>query len=161
MSYVAHFPETLFLELSITDRQHLIHNQNFRFQVCSYGKSQAHIHPAGIAFDRSINEFLHSGKINYLIKLRANLGLGHPQNRAVEKNVFASRQFRVETGPHLQQTGDTSLHPHFPACRRCHTGEDLQQRALARTVPANDPENFPLLHFKRHTPQRPDFVVAQ
>src|SRR5438552_17482706 len=117
MSYVAHLPDALFLELSVTDCENFIYNKYLRFQVRSYGKSQAHIHPAGIAFDRSINEFLHSGKINYLIKPRANLGLGHPQNRAVEKNVFASAQLRVKARAYLQKTGDASLHPHFPPCR--------------------------------------------
>ena len=124
-------------------------------------KRQPHIHAAGIALHWCIHVAFNSGEIHNLIKLLPYLGLGHSQNRAVEKNVFASGQFRVETGAYLQQTGDASLHPHFPACRRGHTGENLQQSAFARAVPANDAEDFPLLHFKRHTPQRPHFVVAQ
>ena len=62
---------------------------------------------------------------------------------------------------HLQQTGDASLHPHFPACRRGHTGENLQQSAFARAIAANDAEDFTLLDLKGNSAQRPHLVVAQ
>ena len=136
---VLHFPQAFLLKGRISHRQHLIYNKYLCFQVRSYSKSQAHIHPAGIAFHRSIDEFLHSGKINYLVESRANLGLGHPQNRAVEKNVFASRQFPVKARAHLQEADNAASNPHLAFGRCGHTGEDLQERALTRTVPADDP----------------------
>src|SRR4029079_14249328 len=128
VSYVAHFSETLLLKLSVADCENFIYNKYLRFQMRSYGKSQAHIHPAGIAFDRSINEFLHSGKINYLIKPRADLGLGHPQNCAVEKNVLASRQFPVQARAHLQEADNPAFDPYLPLSRRSHSGEYFQER---------------------------------
>src|SRR6476620_4679685 len=156
-----HLTDTFLLKFAVADGKHFVDHKNFRIQMRRYCERKTDIHSTGVSLYRRINEFLHSGKINYLIKLRANLGLGHPQNRAVEKNVFASGQFRVKARAYFQQTGDASLHPHFPACRRSHTRENLQHRALPRAVPANDPENFPLLDLERHLAKSPDFVLAQ
>src|SRR6266487_1154149 len=158
---VLHLAQTFALECRITYGEHLIDDQDLRFQVRSYCKRETHIHTAGIALHWCVHVAFNSGEIHNLIELFPYLGLGHPQNRAVEKNVFASRQFRVKARAHLQQTGDASLHPRFPACRRGHTRENFQQSAFARAVPANDPENFPVLYFKGNSAQRPHLVVAQ
>ena len=42
---VLHLPDTAVLKLGIADRQHFIHDENFRIQVCRYRKSQTHVHP--------------------------------------------------------------------------------------------------------------------
>src|SRR5260370_27874371 len=104
MSYVAHFPETLFLKLCVSYCQHFINDENFRFEMSGYGKGKSHVHTARIALDWRVHVALDSGEIHNLIKFFPYLGLGHPQNRAVEKNVFASRQFRAKARPHLQQS---------------------------------------------------------
>ena len=101
-------------------------------------------------------------KCHNLIKLLPYLRLGHSQNRAVEENVFASGQFRMETGAHFQQAGNRVPSPAPPRLVGAVTRrENFQQRAFARAVPANDAEDFTLLDLKGNSPQRPHFVVAQ
>src|SRR6266853_6205443 len=161
MSYVAHFPETLFLKLYVTNRENFVNYEYLRFQMRSDSKSKSNIHTARVAFHRRVDVRIDFGKRYDLVELGSYLGLRHSQDCAVQDDVFASGQFRVETGAYLQQACNPAFDPHLPFGRRGHTAEDLQQRALARTVPANDPENFALLHFKGNSAQRPHLVVAQ
>ncbi len=76
-AYVLHLAYTFLLELSVTYRQHFIHDQNFRFQMCGHGKCQSHIHAAAITFDRRVYVAFHFGKGDNLIKLFVNLVLAH------------------------------------------------------------------------------------
>ena len=57
----------------------------------SHGKAQPHIHAAGIVLHWSVEKFLQFGKRDDFVELGNDLGLSHAENRAVEKNVFASR----------------------------------------------------------------------
>ncbi len=58
LSNIAHLAHALALELSIAHRQHLIHDEDFGFQVGGDSKSQAQVHPAGVTLHRRINKLL-------------------------------------------------------------------------------------------------------
>ena len=58
----------------------------------------------------------------------------HPEDRAVEEDVLASGQLRVEAGADLEQRADASVDLRAALRRERDLREDAQQRALARAV---------------------------
>src|SRR5437899_10873627 len=111
-------------------------------------KSKSNIHATRITFYRRVDIRIDFSKGDDLIELGSDLGFRHSQDCAVEEDVFAPGQLRVKSGADLQQTCNSTFDPQLSFGRRGHAGENLQQRALARSIPANDPENFPLVYFK-------------
>jgi hypothetical protein len=67
----------------------------------AHRKGQPDVHAAGIPFHRRIDEPAHAGEVHDFIKLTRDLGLGHPQDGAVEKDIFGAGQLRVKTGANL------------------------------------------------------------
>ena len=102
--HVLHLAQALLLELGVAHRQHLIHEQNLRLQVRRHRESQADLHAAGVALDRGIDELLDTREVHDLVELGGDLPAAHPENRAVEVDVLAAGQLRVEAGAGLQET---------------------------------------------------------
>src|SRR5207248_9427393 len=59
---LAHLALALFLEGLIADRQHFIHDEDFRVHVGSDCKGEPYKHAAGVTLDRGIEELVHFGK---------------------------------------------------------------------------------------------------
>ena len=75
------YPLKAFLfECSVSYRNDFIQNYDFRVEIRSYGKGQTDVHPAGIVFNRYIDEFFQPGEINDLVELLADLFLGETQH---------------------------------------------------------------------------------
>src|SRR5205807_9299522 len=89
-----HSADTSFLESSIAHRQHLVDEQYFRLQVCRDREGKAHVHAAGVAFHRRIQELLYLGKGHNILELSIDLPPAHAEDTTVEVNVFAARQYR-------------------------------------------------------------------
>ena len=106
---VLHLAQALLLELRIAHGQHLVHDEDFRFQVGGHGEGQAHVHAGGVAFDRGVDELLDFGEGDDLVELLRDLGLGHAEDGAVEEDVFAAGEFGVEAGADFEQAGDAAL----------------------------------------------------
>jgi len=53
--------------------QNLVYQQNIRLQVGSHREGQTHIHPAGVALYRCIQELLNLGKGHNPVELAVNL----------------------------------------------------------------------------------------
>jgi len=130
--------------------------------VRGHGKGQPHVHPAGVALYRGIQELLDLGKGHDLVELALHLGACHPQDRAVEVNVLPPGQLGVEAGAHLQQAGHPALDRHPPGARLGDAAQDLEQRTLARAVAPDNAHGFPAPDLEAHVLDRPDLfqVVA-
>ncbi len=68
---ILHLAQALLLELDVADRQHLVDDQDLRLQVRRDGERQAHVHAAGVALDRRVEEFLDLGEGDDLVELAA------------------------------------------------------------------------------------------
>src|SRR5580700_1171635 len=112
------------------------------------GKGQADVHPRGIAFDWRIEKPLDLGESDDLIELTPYLRAAHPEDRAVEKDILAPGQFGMKAGADLEQAGDPAAQGDAPLGRLGYAGQDLEQRALAGAVPANDAEDLALAHLE-------------
>ena len=73
-------------------------------------------------------------------KRAATCALAEPEDRAVEVDVLAARELRVEPGAELEQRGHAAVDADGAVVGPVDAGQALEQRALARAVVADDPE---------------------
>src|SRR5262245_37246221 len=109
-----HLSEAAFLKSRITHRKDLVNNQDFRFQVSCHRESQTHIHAAGVALDRCVDEFFELRESDYLIELFVDLAFPHAQDGAVEVSVLATRELCVKSGAHFKQRPDPPVNLRSP-----------------------------------------------
>src|SRR6266567_243571 len=120
-------------------------------------ESQADIHAAGIFLHRAIDEssnfseLLDSGKrfVHFLPRYSHDL--------AVEIDVVAAAKFGVEAGAQLQQSGYPAVAENTAAGGLKDSAYNLQQRALAGTIGADDGEDLALLNVQIDVTERPEF----
>src|SRR5919109_4172554 len=106
--------------------------------MCSYGEGEAHVHATRVMLHRCVKEFLRLGERHDLLELAVNLYLLHPQDSAVQVNVFPSCQFGVETSAHLQQGAYTPVDPGIARGRLGDACEDFEEGTFASPVAADD-----------------------
>src|SRR5262249_24080299 len=109
-------------------------------------------------FHRRIEETLHIGERDDLVELLANLALRHPENRAVEEDVLATRELGMKPRPDLKQACDAPPQHNLSLCRLRDAAQDLEKRALSGTVAANDTNNLTLLDLEAHILERPELL---
>src|SRR5262249_15078766 len=109
LAYILHLVQALTLEAYVTDGKHFVNQHNFRFKVSCDSEGQPNVHPAAVVFDRRIEKFSDLGKVNNLIKLSRNLPASHSHNHAVEKDIFATSQFRMKASADFQETANSSI----------------------------------------------------
>ena len=126
----------------VADRQHLVDDQDLRLQVGGHRERQPHVHAAGVALHRRVEELLDLGERDDLVELPVDLAAAHAQDRAVEVDVLAAGQLGVEAGADLQQAADAAAELDLAGRRLGDPREDLQQRALAGAVAADDADDL-------------------
>ena len=102
------------------------------------GESQADIHAGGVGLDRLINELADSGELHDAIEARINLAPAETEHDAVDVDVLAAGDLRMEPRTELNERSDSSAHPYDAAARLENAGDDFQQRRFAGAVPSND-----------------------
>ena len=142
--------ETLQAEPCITDREHLVHQENVGVDVDRHGEPEPHVHAGRVCLDRRVDEVFQLRKFHDLVETVADLTTGQPQHDAVDEHVLATGDLRVEPGAQLDQCRYPSVHTHAAAGGFRDPGDELEQRALARTVSPDDPEARPFRHRHRH-----------
>ncbi len=157
---ILHLADGLLLELRVADGQDLVDHQNLGLQVSGDGEAEPHLHAGGVAFDGSVNIALAAGEIDDFVEFAVDLAPGHAHDGAVHVDVLAACHFRVEPSAHLEQRGDPPADVDLADGGRGDAREELQQRALARAVLADDADHIALFHAEIDVPQRPDEVLA-
>src|SRR5262249_46589868 len=77
---------------------------------------------------------------------------------AVEIDVLAAGQFGVEAGANLEQAADPTVQLDTSLGRLGDPREDLQERALASAVAADDADHLARLDFRRHVLTGPEIL---
>ena len=131
-----HLSEALLLEREIADREHLVDNEDVGLEVRRDREREPHVHAARVALDRRVDEPLDLGERDDLVELAPDLVSAHPQNSAVEIDVLAAGELGVKAGADLEQRPHAAVDVRVPGRRLGDSGEDLQQRGLARAVAA-------------------------
>src|SRR5689334_9673743 len=94
-------------------------------------KRKPHVHTTRITLHRGIKKLLDFSKADNLVKLAIDLGLAHAENRAVEIDVLATREFRMKTRADFQERSNAAIDVCAPACWTSDARQDFQKRALA------------------------------
>src|SRR5437016_623661 len=123
-------------------------------------EGEPHVHSAGITLDRGIDERFNLGEVDDLVELPLDFRILHSQNAAVEVDVLTPRQIGVKTGSHLDQGAETAIDPHEARVGTKDARQDLEERALTRTVGTNDAHDFAAAELKVNVLQSPEFTFA-
>ena len=145
----------------VPDGERFVHEEHVGIDVDGGREGQPHEHPARVGLHRLIDEVpdLREGldrrePLEHLLAPEAH-------DRAVHEHVLAAGELGVEAGAQLEQRGDAALHAHLPARRPDDPGDDLEERALARAVHADDAEGRAARDLDAHVPERPQLVVVR
>lgn len=148
--------ETLRLELRVAHGEHLVDQEHVRLEMRGDREPQPHVHARRVPLDRRVEERLDPRELDDARQLRRDLPLAHAENGAAQEHVLPSRELGVEAGPDLDERGEAAVDRDAAAGRRGDAGQQLQQRALARAVRADDAERGAARHVERHVAQRPE-----
>ena len=81
-------------------------------------------------------------------------------NRGVQQHVLLAGQFGMEPGAELDHAADPRAagDEQLAGGRPVDAGDDLEERALARSVAADEPHRFALTNLQRHRLERPELL---
>ena len=105
------------------------------------------------------DKFADIGKFEDCRKPLINLPARHTENRSVQVNILHAGIFRIESAAQFQKRGDPAFFLDGPACGHQGSGDDLEQGAFPRAVPADDTDAFSAFHLKIDVPQSPELLV--
>src|SRR5581483_5128816 len=152
-------PQAFFLEFRVADGEDFVDDQDFGFQMGGDGEGESYFHAAAVALNGRIEELFDAGEVDDFVELLVDFALGHSEDGAVEVDVFAAGEFGVEPGADFAQAGDAAADDGPAGGGLGDAAEDFEERALAGSVAADDPQHFPFLHLERDVFQGPDGVV--
>ncbi len=155
LRHVPHLAEALLLEVGVADGEHLVDQEDLGLEVRRDRERQPQVHAARVPLDRRVDELLDLRERDDLVELALDLGAAHPQDRAVQVDVLAARQLRMESGPDLEQRSDAAVDLGEPARGLRDPRQDLQQRALTGAVAADDADDLPRPDLEAHVVERP------
>src|SRR5215213_1197557 len=154
-----HPAQALLLERQVTDREDLVDDQDLRLQVRRDREGEPQLHSARIALDGSVHEGAHIGELDDLLEATLDLLALHVEHRAVQEDVLAPGQLRVEACPHLQESPYPAAEVRLPLGRRGDPREDLEERALPGTVVADDPQRLAPLELEVDVAEGPELLL--
>ena len=129
--------DAFLLKVDIADGECLVDQEDVGIDVGGNGKTEAHIHAAGIVLDGHVNEVAQLGKIDYRGQQCLDLAMGKPEKRALEENVFITAQVRMETRAELEHGEYAPVGNEFSAGRLGDSSDDFEQRRFARAIDAD------------------------
>ena len=144
--------EALVGEPFVADGEDLVDEEDIGIDVYRHGKAETHIHPRRICLHRRVDELFELGKLDDLFEAGGDLALGETEHDAVDEDVLASGDLGVEPRTQLDERRDSTVHHHRPRRRFRNAGHQLQHRALARPVAADDTERPPGRYREGHVP---------
>src|SRR5262249_44747495 len=155
--HAADLAEALALEGGVADGQHLVENQDFRFDVCRDREREADVHAARVALDRDVDEPLDLGKRDDLVESTSDVGAVHAEDRAVEIHVFATTELRMESRSDLEHAPDAAMDFRSASRGLDDARETLEEVRLAGPVPSDETHDFAAASVEADVTERPEF----
>ncbi len=101
-----HLAQTLLLELMVADSKHLIYDEDVAFEMRGDREGESHIHAGAVSLHRQIKEPLHPRKRDDLIEFALDVRPAHPEDGAIEEDIFATGKLGVKASSDFQQACD-------------------------------------------------------
>ena len=128
---LADLGEALVLEVLVADREHLVDQEDVRFEVHGDREAEAHVHAARVRLHGGVKEAADVGELLDRRHRPVHLLARESEKRAVEISVLAAAEVRVETGADLEQRGHAAIHLERAARRLRRPREELEERRFA------------------------------
>ena len=101
--------EALALEVLVADREDLVEQQHVGLQERGDREAEPHRHPARVRAHGPVDRVLDLGERDDLVEALADLGAAQALDRAVQVDVLAAAEVRVEAGAELEQRADAAV----------------------------------------------------
>ena len=151
--------KALVLEIGITHRQRLIHNQHIRSACRCHAESQPHLHAAAVHPHRLVHVVANLGKSFDRRHQHRDVVQVIAQQLARHHHILPAGEVRVKTDTKLQQGSHPTRDADAAGRRLCGAGDHLQKRALARAVQTDHPHRLARPHGKADVLQNPVLLV--
>ena len=106
---VADALKALGLERSVADRQNFVEQEYIGVEVRGDGEAEAHVHPRREAFDGRVEKLTDARELDDAVELLGYPASAHAEYRAVQINVLAPGQLRVEAGADFDEGGEATV----------------------------------------------------
>src|SRR5215471_3431731 len=121
-------------------------------------KSQPDVHSGGVPLDRYVDELPNLREVDDTFEFSPDLTSPHAQDRPTQVHILPAGQLRMEPRADLDQRRRPPIDGDLPGRGRRDACQQLQDRALAGTIVANDPESLAALDLEAHLSHRPEFL---
>ena len=126
----------------VADGEHLVYEQDVRVGFDEDGEAEPDPHARGVVLELQLGELAELGELDHAVGAHPGLLRGEPHHHAVEQDVVAGRELRVEADAQLDEGGDPPGDPDRAAVGGVDAREQLQERRLAGAVAAGDAEEL-------------------
>jgi hypothetical protein len=148
------FVEALVREALVPDGEHLINKQHVGIDVNRNSEAEPHVHPGRIGLDGRVDEVRELGEVDDFVEALLDLSAGESQHDAVDEDVLAPGNLWMKPRAEFDECRNPAVDPNGAAGRLGDARDDLEGRALAGSVPADDTERLALQHGTRHVLER-------
>ena len=153
---LAHLLQRASLEIHVSDGKHLVDDEDLGIEVGRDGEGQANEHAARVALHRGVDEGADTGELHDLLVAIEDVPAAEAQQRPVEEDVLAPGELGVKAGSDLQQRGRPAVELDASLGRQRDARQQLEHRALAGAVPADDPHRLAVMNVEADVLQRPE-----
>ena len=121
---------------------------------------EADHHSRGVVLQFEVDEFPQLGEVQHGVQASPGFAASEAHHDAVELDVLAGGQLGVEADAELDERRQPAGHPDPPGVGAVDAGQHFEQRALARPVTTDDPEELALVHLEVDSAQRLELAIA-
>ncbi len=149
-------PEALALELLVAHGEDLVQQQHVDLEMRGDRETEPHVHPRRVRAHRDVDEALQLREGDDLVHVPPDVLALEAENGAVQVDVLAARELRVEAGAELEQRADAALDGNGAGGRLDDPRDEPEQRRLPGAVAADQPDRLAGRDARRDVAQRPD-----
>ena len=113
---------------TVAHTQGFINNQDVRVGAGGNGKSQTHIHAAGVGFNRLVNELANARKFDNAFVQSIGFCPRKSHHCRCQKHIFTAGKFRVKACAQFKQRANFAVHHHTAAAGVQGATHHLKQR---------------------------------
>ena len=123
------------------------------------GKCQPDVHAGRVFFDGTVDEVADFREGFDGRQVALHFGAGDAHDFAVNEDVFAPGEFRIEACAEFEERRNASAGNDASGGGLKDAADDLQQRALSAAIGADEADDFAAIDAERNIPQRPEVLV--
>src|SRR2546423_1060158 len=147
------------LKVRISNGEDLVDQEDVWLDVDGNRESEPDVHSRRVILDGRVDEVLQPGEVDDLVESLIDLPLAETEYGAIEVDVLATRELRMESRAELEQGRNLPSRRDRPPIRPQDLGHALQQGALTRTVLTDEPERRAFRDVERDVAKRPELFV--